>query len=155
MFKKHTEANEVLQKANEVLELAIKLLNKLETYDAQIKHLVKRLDKLDEERFATVDLPFGTIKEQKNQPVKVEQNKPVTLKALRENKKLSQRKVAEKIGVHQSTYWGYEAGSYKPSFTVCAKLAELFGCKVKDIQNALKATADEAYFNTLNSKGDK
>ena len=147
MFKKRTQENEVLQKANEVLEIATKLLNKLEIYDARLNRLTERIDKLEEEKFMENEIPYV-----KKQPEETKPSKPINLKTIREKNKLSQRAVAEKIGVNQSTYWGYETGNYKPSFTVCAKLAELFGCKVKDIQDALKVTADEAFFKSLIKK---
>lgn len=49
------------------------------------------------------------------------------LRILRKSKDLSQQKVSDYIGVHQTTLQKYEAGLANPSPDKLAKLAELFG----------------------------
>ena len=49
------------------------------------------------------------------------------IRLLRRENGLTQREIAEKIGVTYRTYQNYEAGASSPSGIVLAKISELFG----------------------------
>lgn len=49
------------------------------------------------------------------------------LKFLRKEKKLSQKTIAENIGIAQQTYAGYEIGKHEPSIEITIKLANFYG----------------------------
>ena len=52
------------------------------------------------------------------------------LKQLREKKAVSQKEVAEAIGVKAQTISGYESGRTKPPLDIAAKLAKYFGASL-------------------------
>lgn len=52
------------------------------------------------------------------------------LKRLREKKAVSQKEVAEAIGVKAQTISGYESGRTKPPLDIAAKLAKYFGASL-------------------------
>ena len=52
------------------------------------------------------------------------------LKQLREKKAVSQKEVAESIGVKAQTISGYESGRTKPPLDIAAKLAKYFGASL-------------------------
>lgn len=52
------------------------------------------------------------------------------LKKLRKEKKLSQKEVADAIGVARSTYTQYELGDSQPAYEILKKLAEFFDVSV-------------------------
>lgn len=47
---------------------------------------------------------------------------------LRKEKKMTQREVADKLGIARTTYSGYENGSREPDNDTLQKLADFFGC---------------------------
>lgn len=50
------------------------------------------------------------------------------LKELRKSKKLTQKQVAEKLGIKYTTYNGYEKGINEPPMETIVRLAFLFNC---------------------------
>ena len=48
------------------------------------------------------------------------------LKLLRKSKNISQKQLAEKLGVDQRTVSAWETGICEPSFTMLAKICEIF-----------------------------
>ncbi len=55
------------------------------------------------------------------------------LKTLRENSKLTQEQLANKIGINRSTYANIELGNKNPSFAVAVKIKNILGCQDDDI----------------------
>lgn len=62
--------------------------------------------------------------------MKLKKNK---LREYREEKRLSQEKLAEKVKVTRQTIISIETGRYVPSLELALKLAKLFQVKVEDI----------------------
>lgn len=52
---------------------------------------------------------------------------------LRLEKRLTQRTVAEKLGISQATYWQWEVAYKEPTDKVRKKIARLFGVSVEDL----------------------
>lgn len=48
------------------------------------------------------------------------------LKLVRSNKKLTQEELSNKLGIHRSTYAGYESGHREPDINTLQKLADFF-----------------------------
>lgn len=57
------------------------------------------------------------------------------LKVLREKAGISQRKLAEKLGVDENTVWRWEAGRAYPSVGVGKQIADLLGVSVDELLN--------------------
>lgn len=55
------------------------------------------------------------------------------IKALRKKKKITQRELAEMIGVNEVTVRSYESDKYNPKTDVIMKLCVALDCKVSDI----------------------
>ena len=55
------------------------------------------------------------------------------LKELRESVKLTQKQVADKIGVTQQAVAMWENGSSKPRTALLPKLADILGCTVDEL----------------------
>lgn len=55
------------------------------------------------------------------------------LKLLRNKHKLSQEKIAEKIGVSRQTVTKWESGNSLPDLLSCVRLAELFDISIEDL----------------------
>jgi putative transcriptional regulator len=55
------------------------------------------------------------------------------LKEFRDNKKLSQEKLASMAGVSRQTIISIEGARYVPSLELALKLSAIFNCKVEDI----------------------
>ena len=55
------------------------------------------------------------------------------LKQLREERGISQRELAEEVGVTRQTINAVERGRYDPSLELAFALAEFFGCYAEDI----------------------
>ena len=55
------------------------------------------------------------------------------LKAIREKAGLSQKKLAEKLGVDENTVWRWEAGRAYPSVDLGKQIAELLGVSVDEL----------------------
>lgn len=64
------------------------------------------------------------------------------LKQLREKKAVSQKEVAEAIGVKAQTISGYESGRTKPPLDIAAKLAKYFGASLDWLCGLLDDTAN-------------
>ncbi len=58
----------------------------------------------------------------------------MTLRALRINKGLSAEEVAKHIGKNRRTYYGYEREGANIPYDAVKKLAELYGCKLDQIE---------------------
>lgn len=56
----------------------------------------------------------------------------MTLKELREEKKLSQTQLADIVGLKQTTISQYENGMRKPNLTVAKKMSEALGISLDD-----------------------
>jgi len=54
----------------------------------------------------------------------------------RENRNLTQEKVARTVGISNRYYQKIEAGTCKPNVEMAISLAKLLGCEVTDIFNA-------------------
>lgn len=54
-------------------------------------------------------------------------NFPTKLKKLREEKKLKQQDVADKLGIARTTYASYEQGKREPDHATLVKIADFFG----------------------------
>ena len=46
---------------------------------------------------------------------------------------LTQKQVADAVGVTQAQICNYEKGGYAPKYVTCKKLAALFGCTIEEI----------------------
>lgn len=57
----------------------------------------------------------------------------IALKKLRESKGISQRKLAEELGLSQSTVGMWESGKNRPEYSNLIKLAEIFGVSVNEL----------------------
>jgi len=56
---------------------------------------------------------------------------PEDFKKLRENAGLSQKKMAEKLGVSLSMFQKYEQGDNIPSYEVLLRMAQIFGIEIR------------------------
>lgn len=50
----------------------------------------------------------------------------ITIKYLRNRKGITQKEVAQKIGIAQQTYAGYESGKHEPSIEIMIRLADFY-----------------------------
>ena len=66
------------------------------------------------------------------------------LKGLREERQLSQRAVADKLGVTQQAVAKWEAGKAEPDIATINKLADLFGVSVNLLLGALTPRSRES-----------
>lgn len=57
----------------------------------------------------------------------------MNLKQIRKLNHKSQREVAQFLGIHQSTYTGYETGNSHPSINILIKLADYFRVSVDEL----------------------
>ncbi|MCK4382369.1 MAG: helix-turn-helix domain-containing protein [Candidatus Lokiarchaeota archaeon] len=55
------------------------------------------------------------------------------IKQLRENLKLTQQDLAQKVGISRQTIYYLERGTYNPSITLSLKIAEVFGKPTDEI----------------------
>lgn len=55
------------------------------------------------------------------------------LKEFRENHRMTQEKLAEKVGVTRQTIISIENNKYVPSLPLALKFAKLFNCKVENL----------------------
>ncbi|MDX9856128.1 MAG: helix-turn-helix domain-containing protein [Candidatus Moranbacteria bacterium] len=60
------------------------------------------------------------------------------IKELRNEKKLSQEEIAEKIGVSRSSYIAFEKGEKELHFSQMVKLADMLGISLEEIETGLK-----------------
>lgn len=57
----------------------------------------------------------------------------ISMKAARVNAKLTQRQVANAVGISKNTLSNYEKGKSIPKVDIAKKLADLYGMRVSDI----------------------
>ena len=57
----------------------------------------------------------------------------ISLKAARVNAGLTQKKIAEELGVSPVTYWKWETGQVEPKFSQFQLICELCGVRTEDI----------------------
>lgn len=55
------------------------------------------------------------------------------VRELREGRGLTQKELADALGVTQQAVQQYEHGTIKPTVTTAIAMAEFFGCSVQDI----------------------
>jgi XRE family transcriptional regulator, regulator of sulfur utilization len=55
------------------------------------------------------------------------------IKRIREDKKLTQQKLADKVGIHLSYIGNIEIGAKQPSLQTLFRIAEVLGVKVSDL----------------------
>ncbi len=65
------------------------------------------------------------------------------LKFLRKEQKLTQKTVADNIGIAQQTYAGYESGKHEPSIEIAIRLAEFYGLSLDYITGRFAGPNDE------------
>ncbi len=65
-------------------------------------------------------------------------NLATNLKKLREEKRISQYKLAEELNIKRSAYGNYETGLSHPEFDVLEKLANYYKVDVKDLLDSNK-----------------
>mgnify|MGYP000726783181 CR=1 FL=1 len=65
------------------------------------------------------------------------------LKTLRKEKKLTQKELAEQIGIKQNSYSDWETGKNEPSLENIVKLTKIFKCSVKIRAAKLIASSGE------------
>ena len=148
LFKRYSKEKEVLQKANEVLEFAENALMKAEALYTQMEYeknlLIDVLKKFTDKTEAsnTGSESAEALQLGKDKPIK-----SLSLKALREEKGLSLRRMADMVGCSKSVVSYWEQGVAKPPFAKAVCLADLFGCTIPEIEDAIQKTADERYFS--------
>lgn len=64
--------------------------------------------------------------------MKLQEVNGITLKEMREDKKMSQKDLGTKIGVSQETISQYESGNRRPTITTSKKIADIFGITLDD-----------------------
>lgn len=55
------------------------------------------------------------------------------LRALRNDSKLTQEQLSQRVGVSRQSIVAIETGKYDPSLQLAFKLAKEFGCSIEDI----------------------
>lgn len=65
------------------------------------------------------------------------------LKFLRKEQKLTQKAVAENIGIAQQTYAGYESGKHEPSIEIAIRLSDFYGLSLDYITGRFAGTDNE------------
>lgn len=73
------------------------------------------------------------------------------IRTLRKESGLTQREIAEKIGVTYRTYQNYEAGASAPSGTVLSKLSKLLGVSMDMLSGKSADTVTETENSELNT----
>lgn len=73
------------------------------------------------------------------------------IRLLRRESGLTQREIAEQIGVTYRTYQNYEAGASVPQAAVLAKLSRLFGVSMDMLGTGEETTSYAASDNELNA----
>ena len=66
------------------------------------------------------------------------------LKFLRKEQKLTQKTVADNIGIAQQTYAGYESGKHEPSIEIAIRLSEFYGLSLDYITGRFVGTYEES-----------
>lgn len=68
-----------------------------------------------------------------------------TLKELRKNKKISQKDLAEVIGIDQSAISKYERGVQLPELQIAMKISDFFGVTLDELIYSKDFTVGESY----------
>ena len=71
----------------------------------------------------------------------------VALREMRKANQLTQKEVADALGIGQPTYNSYENGRTEPSLEMLVRLSYLFGCSIDDLlqkNNLIGDTEDQA-----------
>jgi len=66
------------------------------------------------------------------------------LKFLRNNLGVKQKDIAEKVGIAQQTYAGYESGKHEPSIELAIRLASLYGVTLDFIAGRYHGDVEQA-----------
>ncbi|MPN14548.1 hypothetical protein SDC9_161875 [bioreactor metagenome] len=85
-----------------------------------------------------------------------------TLKAFRQNCRLSQEQVSQILGINRTTYTGYEIGKTKPDFDTIIKLCDIFGITVANftdyylkLKNKSILASDKPDYEKAKSGGER
>ena len=57
----------------------------------------------------------------------------MNIKKMREKRGLTQKQLAELMGVKQSNISRWEAGTYQPNATTLKKMADVLNCRIDDL----------------------
>lgn len=57
----------------------------------------------------------------------------MNIKKMREKRNLTQKQLAELLGVKQSNISRWEAGTYQPNATTLKKMADALNCRIDDL----------------------
>ncbi|MCD6443271.1 MAG: helix-turn-helix transcriptional regulator [Thermotogae bacterium] len=60
-------------------------------------------------------------------------NMKIRLKEIREEKKITQEKLANLVGVTRQTIINIEKGKYKPTVLLALKISRVLNCRVEDL----------------------
>ncbi len=70
------------------------------------------------------------------------------LKELRKRNNLSQQEIANKLGINNVTYYGYEKGRSEPSIKTLIQLADIYGVSLDYLCDHISQTRQElGYLN--------
>lgn len=149
LFKRYSKEKDILQKANKVLELAENALMKAKALCTQTEYetnllsevLKKFADKTEASNTESEPADVEALQLGKDKPIK-----PLSLKALREEKGLSLRRMADMVGCSKSVISCWEQGVVKPPYAKIVLLANFFGRTISEVEEAVKVTADENFF---------
>lgn len=67
------------------------------------------------------------------------------LKFLRKEQKLTQKEVADNIGIAQQTYAGYESGKHEPSIEIAIRISNFYGLSLDYITGRFAEITQENY----------
>lgn len=79
----------------------------------------------------------------------------IALKKLRENNGMSQKKLAEELGLSQSTIGMWESGKNRPEYSNLLKLAEIFNVSVSELTENESFEIEKDPHNNSNEIVDK
>jgi len=81
---------------------------------------------------------------------------PTRVKELRIENNLTQQQIADKIGIKQSTYSGYENGTYYPQLDILDKIANVFKVSIDYLVgfafDAVSTEEEKTHFNKIIQK---
>lgn len=64
------------------------------------------------------------------------------MKVLRAEREMTQKELAEKVGVSRQTIISMEKGNYTPSLVLAFEIADVFGLQIEDVFQYKKAEED-------------
>ncbi|KYC82627.1 helix-turn-helix domain-containing protein [Bacillus sp. FSL W8-0445] len=73
-------------------------------------------------------------------------NFPTKLKKLREERKLKQQDVADKLGIARTTYASYEQGKREPDHATLVKIADFFGVSLDFLLRDVSEDFQDKFF---------